>query len=345
MRGVRKRVRRDRRAGRRRPVGRRRRGLRPGRRERRRQEHADGDPRRRAGPRRGVDDARRPALRAAQPARRPPRRRRDDLPGAVARAAPDRDGEHPARRGADALGLLDRGRMRELAAARARAARPRGHRRPTSPSARCRSPAQQLVEIARAIAVGCRVLVLDEPTSSLGRDDVEQLFALLRRLKAQGHAIVYISHFLEEVKTIADRFAVLRDGRNAGGGVTAGGDARRDRRADGRAAPGDLFPRTPRAGRRGDPRQSAICEPGFATLLAAPRRGARHRRPGRRRRAPGCCARCSASTRSSAAGCASASTAAARLAADRSERGRGDAGAPGWACSARIARARGSRSA
>jgi len=70
---------------------------------------------------------------------------------------------------------------------------------------------QQLVEIARALAIGCRVLVLDEPTSSLGRGDVERLFTLLRRLKAQGHAIVYISHFIEEVQAITDRVVVLRD--------------------------------------------------------------------------------------------------------------------------------------
>src|SRR5262249_23271895 len=78
--------------------------------------------------------------------------------------------------------------------------------------------AQQLVEIARALAVGCRVLVLDEPTSSLGHADVQALFALIGRLKARGIAIVYISHFIEEAKAISDRFAVLRDGRNAGGG-------------------------------------------------------------------------------------------------------------------------------
>ena len=81
---------------------------------------------------------------------------------------------------------------------------------------------QQLVEIARALAIGCRVLVLDEPTSSLGRADVERLFALLRRLSAQGHAIVYISHFIEEITAIADRYVVLRDGRNVGGGPAAG---------------------------------------------------------------------------------------------------------------------------
>jgi ribose transport system ATP-binding protein len=81
--------------------------------------------------------------------------------------------------------------------------------------------AQQLVEIARALASGCRVLVLDEPTSSLGHGDVCALFDLLGQLKARGLAIVYISHFIEEVKAIADRVVVLRDGRNAGGGPIA----------------------------------------------------------------------------------------------------------------------------
>jgi ribose transport system ATP-binding protein len=84
------------------------------------------------------------------------------------------------------------------------------------------SPAgQQLVEIARALATGARVLVLDEPTSSLSHADVVKLFELIARLKRQGLAIVYISHFIEEVKEVSDRFVVLRDGRNAGEGVTA----------------------------------------------------------------------------------------------------------------------------
>jgi ribose transport system ATP-binding protein len=81
--------------------------------------------------------------------------------------------------------------------------------------------AQQLVEIARARAAGCRVLVLDEPTSSLTRPDVRTLFALIDRLKRQGLAVVYISHFIEEVKAVSDRFVVLRDGRKAGAGITA----------------------------------------------------------------------------------------------------------------------------
>jgi len=83
---------------------------------------------------------------------------------------------------------------------------------------------QQMVEIARAVATECRVLVLDEPTSSLTRQDIDKLFALIHRLKAKGLAIVYISHFLEEVQAISDRFTVLRDGETVGGGATA--DAR-----------------------------------------------------------------------------------------------------------------------
>jgi len=117
-------------------------------------------------------------------------------------------------------GVLDWARMREMAT---RALGALGHNDipPDATVGSLSVAAQQIVEIARAIAVGSRVLVLDEPTSSLGRDDVQHLFDLLRHLKAQGHAIVYISHFIEEVKTVADRFTVLRDGRNAGGGDTA----------------------------------------------------------------------------------------------------------------------------
>jgi ribose transport system ATP-binding protein len=80
--------------------------------------------------------------------------------------------------------------------------------------------AQQLVEIARALAVGCRIFVLDEPTSSLTRQDVRRLFELIQQLKQQGLAIVYISHFLEEVKAVSDRITVLRDGKTVGDGAT-----------------------------------------------------------------------------------------------------------------------------
>jgi ribose transport system ATP-binding protein len=90
--------------------------------------------------------------------------------------------------------------------------------RPDVPVRALSVAAQQLVEIARALAIGCRVLVLDEPTSSLSRQDVERLFSLIQRLRQQGHAVVYISHFIEEVRQVADRFTVLRDGRTVGSG-------------------------------------------------------------------------------------------------------------------------------
>src|SRR5947207_1318469 len=77
------------------------------------------------------------------------------------------------------------------------------------------------VEIPRALVVDVRVLVLDEPTSSLTQEDAERLFALVRRLRQRGVTIVYISHFLEEVQAIADRFTVLRDGLSVGGGRVA----------------------------------------------------------------------------------------------------------------------------
>lgn len=80
---------------------------------------------------------------------------------------------------------------------------------------------RQLVEIARALAFDVRLLVLDEPTSSLTAVEVERLFAVLTSLRDDGRAIVYVSHFLEEVMLIADRFTVLRDGRTVGSGEVA----------------------------------------------------------------------------------------------------------------------------
>ena len=80
---------------------------------------------------------------------------------------------------------------------------------------------QQLVEIARSLIFDCRLLVLDEPTSSLTARDIEKLFSLILRLKAQGISVVYISHFLEEIERITDRFTVLRDGKTVGRGETA----------------------------------------------------------------------------------------------------------------------------
>lgn len=81
--------------------------------------------------------------------------------------------------------------------------------------------ARQIVEISRALAARARIILMDEPTSSLQRDDVTQLFALIRKLSAEGISVVYISHFLEEVRQIADRFTVLRDGRSVATGEIA----------------------------------------------------------------------------------------------------------------------------
>ncbi len=82
---------------------------------------------------------------------------------------------------------------------------------------------QQLVEIARAVSLpSCRVLILDEPTSSLTSGDVQRLFQVLRRLRERRLTIVYISHFLEEVEELGDTFTVLRDGKTVGSGKVAG---------------------------------------------------------------------------------------------------------------------------
>lgn len=110
---------------------------------------------------------------------------------------------------------------------------------------------QQLVEIGRAIAVGCRVLVLDEPTSSLSQNDIERLFELVGRLKSKGLGIIYISHFLEEVRAICDRFTVLRDGKSVGSGVTAGVENGRIISMMVGRSVDDLYPRTPRV--QGEP--------------------------------------------------------------------------------------------
>ncbi len=75
---------------------------------------------------------------------------------------------------------------------------------------------QQLVAISRAMVLDSRVLILDEPTSSLDRGEVEQLFSVIRELRATGVAILFVSHFLDQVYEISDRVTVLRNGRLVG---------------------------------------------------------------------------------------------------------------------------------
>ena len=75
---------------------------------------------------------------------------------------------------------------------------------------------QQLVEIARALSAGARIIIMDEPTSSLTLTETRRLLELTKELKAENVSIIYISHRMHEVEEIADRAVVLRDGKNAG---------------------------------------------------------------------------------------------------------------------------------
>ena len=234
------------------------------------------------------------------------------------------------------FGLVDRPRCATM---RARALAELGHD-DISPDALVGSlsvAAQQLVEIARAIAVGCRVLVLDEPTSSLGRADVERLFALLAPPEGAGardrlHLALHRGG--EGGRRPLHRAARRPQCRRRRHGRTRRTTTSSSLMVGGRV--GDLFPRSPRAPRRGHP--------------GGRRRSSRDRRRSRCTAArssasPGCldpggracCARSSASSRCAADACASAMFS-----------GRGHAAGAlarrAWACSARTARTRGSRS-
>ncbi len=122
---------------------------------------------------------------------------------------------------------------------------------------------QQVIEIARALLTDPRVLIMDEPTSSLTQSDTEKLFRVIGRLRAQGVSIIYVSHFLEECRQVCDRFTVLKDGETVGAGPMKDADV--DRLVSmmtGRPI-ADLYPRTER--RPG----STVLE---ARLLACPPR-------------------------------------------------------------------------
>ncbi len=87
---------------------------------------------------------------------------------------------------------------------------------PTAPAADLTIGQQQMVEIAKAIATRSRVIIMDEPTSSLSQHETQSLFRIIRDLQRDGVSIIYISHRLREVQELADRVIVLRDGKNAG---------------------------------------------------------------------------------------------------------------------------------
>jgi ribose transport system ATP-binding protein len=88
--------------------------------------------------------------------------------------------------------------------------------RPETPLSKLTVGEMQMVEIAKALALSARLIVMDEPTSSLTAGESQRLFEIIRQLRSEGIAIVYISHRMEEVLDLADRITVLRDGRNAG---------------------------------------------------------------------------------------------------------------------------------
>ena len=91
-----------------------------------------------------------------------------------------------------------------------------GHRQPGTEVGALSISEKQMVEIAKAIAFNARVIVMDEPTSSLTEDEVQRLFAIIRQLKAQGKGIVFISHKLSEIAEIGDRITILKDGGYVG---------------------------------------------------------------------------------------------------------------------------------
>jgi ribose transport system ATP-binding protein len=152
------------------------------------------------------------------------------------------------------FGWIDRNSCR----ARARAALDQlghGDLDPDRLARTCSIAEQQVAEIARALLGRPKVLIMDEPTSSLTQADAERLFAVILRLRGQGVSIVYISHFLEECGRVADRYTVIKDGETVGAGpmkdATIGhltslmtGRAVRDLYPATRHAPGEVVLRT-----------------------------------------------------------------------------------------------------
>jgi ribose transport system ATP-binding protein len=148
-------------------------------------------------------------------------------------------GEEPAR-----FGWLDRRRRRELA--RAALAELRHENIPLEAPVHTRTIAeQQVVEIARALVGQPKVLIMDEPTSSLTKVDTENLFAVIGRLRQRGVSVIYISHFLEECQRIADRYTVLRDGESVATDTMAGADLNHIIRLMVGREISEIYPRSP----------------------------------------------------------------------------------------------------
>jgi rhamnose transport system ATP-binding protein len=126
---------------------------------------------------------------------------------------PDLDVAENIFAGRQPVGLAGRVDWRKLYAEAGKLLESLGVRLDLKQKARTLSIAQQqMVEIARAISIHARILIMDEPTSSLTLHEVDDLFRLVRRLRSEGTAIIFISHRLEELYALADRVTVLRDG-------------------------------------------------------------------------------------------------------------------------------------
>jgi ribose transport system ATP-binding protein len=150
-------------------------------------------------------------------------------------------GREPAR-----LGWLSRARRRELA--RQSLTQLQHENIPLDAHVRSRTIAeQQVVEIARAMLRQPKVLIMDEPTSSLTQVDTENLFTIIDRMRRGGVCVIYISHFLEECQRIANRFTVLRDGRSVATGEMASATIPQIIQSMVGHQISEIYPRSPRA--------------------------------------------------------------------------------------------------
>ena len=174
---------------------------------------------------------------------------------------------------------------------------------PETPVRQLSVGAMQLVEIARALVTEPKVIVFDEPTSSLTAHDVEHLFRVIDRLRDAGLGIIYISHFLEELRRVADRYTVLRDGAAVGSGRLDEVERSANHLPDGRPQRRRPVSRRPAyAGRRTPVARRTLRrqKPERRLADAAARRDPGHRRTGGRRADANCCAACSDSIESDA---------------------------------------------
>lgn len=144
------------------------------------------------------------------------------------------------------LGVVD-GRAQRRLTREALAVLEHGEIAPGAIAGRLSVGAQQIVEIARALVSAARVIVFDEPTSALTEPDAERLFGVIARLRERGLGVIYISHFLEEVRRVADRYTVLRDGRAVASGTMAGTELTTIITAMVGRELAELFPRVDRA--------------------------------------------------------------------------------------------------